>query len=176
MASIDNKENKLLSLWNLFNIYYALVEDTIAAKNSVSYMADNFPDDHLTQLAENLMNTETDIVNQGIAKGNSTTANVEQKTATPNQFNLFQNYPNPFNPTTKITYTLKEPSNVSLRIYNILGQEVSKLVEEYQTEGFHSGVFSNSNLSSGIYFYRLTVSNANSVALFTSVKKMSLLK
>ncbi len=85
-------------------------------------------------------------------------------------YELAQNYPNPFNPTTKIEYSIPAQSQVVLKIYNIVGQEVATLVNEVQKAGIHNVKFGASNLSSGVYFYRLTAGD------FTSVKKMVLLK
>ncbi|MBI1803866.1 MAG: T9SS type A sorting domain-containing protein [Ignavibacteriae bacterium] len=88
----------------------------------------------------------------------------------PHNFALHQNYPNPFNPTTEIHYDLPEDSHVRLRIYNVLGQEVMRLVDEMQQAGFKSATFDASSLSSGMYFYRLEAGH------FTEIKKMILLK
>ena len=85
-------------------------------------------------------------------------------------YELAQNYPNPFNPTTKIEYSIPLQSQVELKIYNVVGQEVATLVNEVQKSGIHSAKFNASNLASGIYFYRLVAGN------FTSVKKMVLVK
>ncbi|MCB2203668.1 T9SS type A sorting domain-containing protein [bacterium] len=95
---------------------------------------------------------------------------VEQLDATPGAFALAQNYPNPFNPSTEISFTLPKASQVSLRIFNLLGQEVATLVDEYRNAGTHRVTFDASKLSSGMYIYRLE-SGANSVA-----KKMMLSK
>ena len=87
-----------------------------------------------------------------------------------NSYYLFQNYPNPFNPSTKISYHVGEPGFVQLKVYNILGVEVTTLVNEYKNSGSYSADFSASNLSSGVYFYSLTVNN------FTQTRKMILEK
>jgi len=91
-----------------------------------------------------------------------------------NNFELFQNYPNPFNPTTEIAYSLPKGSNVTLKIYNAIGQEVAVLINERQEAGMFTVTFNASSASgglpSGIYFYSIrTAENA-------SVKKMMLLK
>ena len=88
----------------------------------------------------------------------------------PIEFALLQNYPNPFNPQTTISYTLQQPSNVSLSIYNIKGQLVETLVNEVQQSGFHSVVWNAKHISTGIYFYHITAGN------FTDTKKCVILK
>jgi hypothetical protein len=86
------------------------------------------------------------------------------------QFQLNQNYPNPFNPTTVIEFTLPNASNVDLKVFNVLGQEVASLAHGMLAAGQHSVTFSAKDLSSGIYFYRL---NAGT---HVDIKKMVLLK
>ncbi len=73
---------------------------------------------------------------------------------------LSQNYPNPFNPSTLISYTLSQRSNVTLSVFNSLGQEVATLVHEFQDAGKHEIRFTADGLASGIYFYRLTTGTA----------------
>ena len=91
-------------------------------------------------------------------------------------FNDLSNYPNPFNPTTTINYSLKENSKVSLNIYNIKGQKVKQLVSDHLPSGQHSVVWdgnddNGSQVSSGIYFYKLNVNGKTE-----PVKKCLLLK
>ena len=88
----------------------------------------------------------------------------------PLTFELGQNYPNPFNPTTSIQYQLPHESFVHLSIYNMLGKEVRTLVNETEEPGYKSVELDGSNLTSGMYFYRITAGN------FTEVKKMILIK
>lgn len=88
----------------------------------------------------------------------------------PKSMVLYQNFPNPFNPVTTIRYSISSPVNVKLKIFDILGNEIRTLVNEYQQRGNYSVQFNGSALSSGIYIYRLEAGK------FISVKKLTLLK
>ena len=85
-------------------------------------------------------------------------------------YNLSQNYPNPFNPSTKINYNVGEPGLVQLKVYNVLGVEVATLVNAQQNSGNYTADFNAAKLSSGVYFYSLSVNN------FTQTRKMILEK
>ncbi len=85
-------------------------------------------------------------------------------------YSLQQNYPNPFNPTTTIRYSLPEASNIQLKVYNNIGQEVAKLVDEFKSSGDHSIKWDAASFSSGVYFYQLFVSDQ------VLTKKMVLIK
>jgi hypothetical protein len=87
-----------------------------------------------------------------------------------NSFSLYQNYPNPFNPSTQIEFTLPKSEFVELKVYNILGKEVSTLVSRKLNQGNHSYTFEGTNLASGIYYYQLTAGE------YREVKKMILLR
>ncbi len=93
----------------------------------------------------------------------------------PENFYLSSNYPNPFNPSTRINYALPEEASVRLKVYDMLGSEVAVLVNETKRAGYHIVDFDASNLSSGVYIYRLTAAN-NDRILFTDTKKMLLMK
>lgn len=88
----------------------------------------------------------------------------------PDKFILYQNYPNPFNPSTKIKFDLKTSAFVKLIVFDMLGKEVAKLVDEKLQAGTYQVVFDGSNYSSGIYFYELEMMN------YKETKKMILLK
>jgi polyhydroxybutyrate depolymerase len=85
----------------------------------------------------------------------STTIHRDKKAVKKVTFDLFQNYPNPFNPVTTIKYNLPESKNVTLKIYNLAGQEIETLVFGFQTAGEHQIAWQPKGLPSGIYFYRL---------------------
>ena len=95
---------------------------------------------------------------------------VEVSFNAPAEFSLKQNYPNPFNPTTTINYSLPENAQVTLTVFDVLGREVTTLVNKEQESGIYNVKFDASKLNSGIYFYKL---NAGT---FSEVKKLILVK
>ncbi len=88
----------------------------------------------------------------------------------PESFELYHNYPNPFNPTTTIRFDLPEDNNVKLEVFNILGQKVRTLVNDFYKGGIHEVQFNSRGLASGVYIYRLEAGS------YFDVKKMILLK
>ena len=88
----------------------------------------------------------------------------------PTSFALHQNYPNPFNPTTTIQFDIPKLSDVSLKVFNIIGQEVAMLVNDRREPGSYSVRFDASELTSGIYFYKLVASD------FVATKKLIIIK
>jgi Secretion system C-terminal sorting domain len=95
---------------------------------------------------------------------------VEGKDGIPKTFALFQNYPNPFNPSTAIKYNLPKAQMVTLKVYDILGQDVATLVNERQNAGYYNVNFSAARMASGVYFYVLRTEG------FSSTHKMLFLK
>ena len=108
---------------------------------------------------------------------------VEENEDEGSNFYLEQNYPNPFNPTTKIEFSipLNPPSSplsergetgglVSLKVYNVLGEEIADLINEQRTPGKYEVLFNSADLANGIYFYRLQTND------YTETKAMTLLK
>ena len=89
----------------------------------------------------------------------------------PKEFSLYQNYPNPFNPSTAIKYTVKSSCLINLSVYDVLGRRVSEIVNENQRPGTYSVSFDGFNLSSGVYYYRLTADGD-----VIDTKKMILIK
>jgi hypothetical protein len=93
----------------------------------------------------------------------------------PAEFSLDQNYPNPFNPSTRISFSLAVDSKVSLKIFDVLGQEVASLVNQDLTAGVHNYDFNAAGINSGVYFYRIEASGSNGFK-FVDSKKMILVK
>ena len=100
---------------------------------------------------------------------------VEVDLGIPKQFSLDQNYPNPFNPATTIRFALPMNAKVNIKLYNTLGQEVANILNSDLSAGVHETTFNASNLSSGVYFYKLEVHGIDG-SNFISTKRMLLMK
>jgi hypothetical protein len=124
--------------------------------------------------ADSFMAQAEDIIwrlQTGIWEGGSPPAKMAgEDIQSPQRFELYQNIPNPFNPITQISYTLPRDGHVKLEIYNLLGQKVATLVDEYQQTGQKTVNWEAKDLASGIYFYKLSSGD------FTATKKMVLLR
>ena len=88
----------------------------------------------------------------------------------PEKYELSQNYPNPFNPETVISYSIPKTEEVSLVVYNLIGEEIARLIDESKHSGNYTVEWNASNVASGIYFYRLQAGD------FIQTRKMVLLK
>ena len=111
----------------------------------------------------------------GNTKRLTVTYHSEKNQVTPTEYSLFNNYPNPFNPETTIPYTIKQSGMVELTVYNALGQEVTRLVQELREPGMHKAVWDGKGMyggtvSGGLYLYRLRVND------FVETKKMLFMK
>ena len=110
-------------------------------------------------------------INGSPGKDDPASTSVEtSKSFYPEKFELYQNYPNPFNPSTKISFVIPNSSFVIIKVYNILGKEVTTLVNEKKSAGTYEVTWDAKNLASGIYFYKIQSGD------FVQVKKMVLLK
>lgn len=145
----------------------------------------NCPSDYLTYsykiLAKDTRGNRSLKSERGLVSGYSMTCSLEDdrpmsnngnlySDILPTEFSLKQNYPNPFNPNTNIQYDLPSDNVVSIKIFDVMGREITVLVNEYKPAGRYSIGFNGANLSSGIYYYKIEAGN------FTQVKKMLLLK
>ncbi|KXK44268.1 MAG: xylanase [Chlorobi bacterium OLB5] len=125
--------------------------------------------DHTVYLSSNSY-VELPIMNNSGDKFDLVFKEDENGNNSPVSFSLSQNFPNPFNPSTMIQYSIPEAQNVELKVYDLLGREVQTLVNTVQNPGSYNVMFNAQNLSSGVYFYRLTAGS------YTDVKKMTLIK
>jgi protocatechuate 3,4-dioxygenase beta subunit len=129
------------------------------APGSYSVSVDNLGSEETSPLSASLSYSNTGAPNNANANFSiiQTVTGVEQPAAgsLPTSFGLAQNYPNPFNPSTTIRYTVASSGPVSLKVYNLLGQEITTLANGYQTAGTYQVEFNGKGLASGIYFYRL---------------------
>jgi hypothetical protein len=112
----------------------------------------------------------TYLVNSNLILGGSSTTPVIEQSTRPDVFELDQNFPNPFNPTATIRYSIPTRARVTLKVFNVIGQEVATLVDAVEGPGFKSVRFDASALTSGLYFCRLESGGA------VTVRKMLLLK
>ena len=166
--SLDRNDNVYISTWGIQSVVrydINFVNPAVVVASSLSNPADIY------------VNKKTDTLAVPNA-GNSTVAfflldipsGINQISSIAGSFELLQNYPNPFNPSTNMEFGISESGFVSLKIYDLLGKEVATLVNEELNKGTYKYSFNASNLSSGIYFYELSVNG------FTEVKRMTLLK
>jgi hypothetical protein len=105
-----------------------------------------------------------------LVRGGLTTSINKSENELPDKFELEQNYPNPFNPSTTILFSIPIEGNVSLKIFNVIGQEVDELVNENLSVGNYAFQWNAENHSSGIYFYNLITDS------YSEIKKMVFLR
>ncbi len=160
--------------------YYAVYRSTlpnftISSDNRIARVADNAFIDVTVQSGYTYYYKITAIDYSGNESGTSKETalmitDVADGTGIPTAFNLYQNYPNPFNPSTTISFDLPNSEFVTLTIYDVLGKQVTSLVNEFKNAGRYSIRFDAARLSSGMYFYKISAGN------FTQIKKFILMK
>ena len=165
MREISCQTGGAISGQNMLNAFFGLGNATIIDSLKIIWPSGII--DRYGQIQTNRFITA--IEGQGISNIKSFVNNI------PEDFKLFQNYPNPFNPGTIIGYSLPVNSYVQLKVYDITGREITTLVNEFQKAGnyetqFPNNKYSNNQLPSGIYFYKLTAGD------FSKVMKMTLIK
>ena len=143
--------------------------------NLILYLSEEWLNDVWVPIIEGItisdsFNTIIDIDGSKIELFYKTITNVDEGYSGILEFSLAQNYPNPFNPSTTISYSIPEQSQVELKVFDVLGREVAMLVNKEQSAGSYKVEFDGSNLTSGIYFYRIQT------GYFLQTKKMVLLK
>ncbi len=171
--------------WNASNAHdlaqylvWEIDEDGLIANNGVPILVTNQTSATFTDIASlsydrfavSAIDVHNNISEKSEIKTASVISSTEDMSGLPQVFELGQNYPNPFNPTTQIRYALPQQSNVQISVYTVTGQRVMTLVSENQSAGWYSVPFDGSNLSSGVYLYRLQTES------FTETRKMLLVK
>jgi hypothetical protein len=189
IASIDNAERTVL-IGLLPQMSHDPKPDLAEGKGSIANLVFEVTDpnvENVTIEAVKMENPhhELTFVYHGISQGGQRTIELEKpkfdavtvslsgavsEAEVPHVFSLSQNYPNPFNPTTKVAYSLPSTQHVNLTIYNVLGQTVTTLVDEVQQAGAYEAEWNATDVSSGVYFYRLTTDQN------VETRKMLLLK
>lgn len=157
------------TLYELGSIYLNSLNDNESAIKYFEKLKQKYPEDILTYNGEVLLGNNPSIKKYNVRyveDGGSYQADNETQAS----FQLLYNYPNPFNPVTTISYTLPEAGNVQIKIFDVLGREIVKLVDEEKSAGKYSVAWNGSNYASGIYFYTITFNDQ------TLKKKMLMIK
>lgn len=163
-------EMRKYALFNEGYVYLTYLYDRNTAEALFTQLASEFPDDQLVHdsklllgLGDNGYAIRNENIDEGKTSDNSITDN-------PTECKLLTNYPNPFNPTTIIEYQLPESGLVTIKVYDILGKEITTLVKEHKEAGVHTAEFNAGNLPSGVYICQITAGNT------IQAKKMILTK
>ncbi|MBI3195365.1 MAG: T9SS type A sorting domain-containing protein [Ignavibacteriae bacterium] len=177
IREIAGRADSMMTFWQgITRVEYVGIDSTISRINS----AFSGPMDTIS-FANELRLTGTKQVSEVffVALGAQTAIaqKYERKPEVPEQMTLEQNYPNPFNPTTTISFSLPVASVVTLKVYDMLGQEVAALLNNQEVEaGDQEILFAANDLTSGTYFYRITAQNVDDAMNFESVRQMTLIK
>jgi len=161
-----NKEVVKHSLFNAGYVYLTYLNDYKKASAKFAELAAKYPDDDLAFESKHLLG-ELDANSKQQAASSLIAQN---ELITPTEYALDQNYPNPFNPVTTITYQLQKSGSVTLKVFDILGNEVKTLVNEQKEMGRYTVWFDASSLASGMYVYQLRANN------YITTKKMLVVK
>lgn len=167
----------------LFRMPIELRISTLRSDTLVQFANDSLTQSYMVVLADKPLSLEFDPSNKILKQVNAIIELPQGSPEVPSTYSLYQNYPNPFNPSTTIQYELPKQSYVTLKIYDVFGQEVATLVSEVQREGRYSVQWDGRNksgvqVSSGIYFYQLKAADATpgSAQSFVQAKPMALIK
>jgi tetratricopeptide (TPR) repeat protein len=167
------------TLFNLGLMYLNTLNDRSKAAQYFSQLEKEFPKDMLIVNAHYQLEKEAGLspnlnLSENISKENNATDTSQAQILQEDK--LLSIYPNPFNPSTVINYQLSVVSDVSIKVYDILGREVATLVDGIKESGYYTAHFDGSKLASGIYFTRFVVKSQDSRTPIVQVKKMLLMK
>jgi hypothetical protein len=182
VSKIDN-ENKTVVIGLLPQMSAEKKPDLPAGQGSIANLVFEVNDPSITEISLNEVvlsspHHSLSFVSRNKDKGitatspefTTTTVSLAKGAGIPESFELAQNYPNPFNPSTQISYSLPTAGDVTITVFNVLGQKVTTLVDGQKEAGVHIVEFDGSSFSSGMYFYRIDTEN------FSDTKKMVMLK
>jgi hypothetical protein len=163
--------------WNgVSNLLIEICFDNTSYTTSSTVLASSAPGmTWLQQLDNNAGCSFTDGLTQSYRpnlclKIDAQQSSISNNSNTPSKYSLSQNYPNPFNPITNIDYSIPKSGFVSLKIFDILGREISTLVSEFKNAGYYNIDFNASDLSSGVYYYKFESGD------YSEVKRMTIIK
>jgi|GEM_PF-2104699 M6 family metalloprotease-like protein len=165
-----NTASELLALYGKVSLALNSLSNITLATNTLQLLQAKYPNERLTKLAETLVQTATATTSKSSTHNLTATEKSKITKDIPKEFSLEQNFPNPFNPVTVIRYQLPVSSEVTLKIYDVLGRETATLVNGYEEAGYKSVTFDAGKLPSGIYFYKMVSGN------YVSVKKLVVMK
>jgi len=171
---VDTSQFRLtvLKLGSSNSQIYSVESLSLDSLNSAAFYVDSLGMD-VKKIIVVVMNTDPTLGENDKASytySAESVAGIEEEFDNEFTFSLYQNYPNPLNPVTKISYSIPEMSPVTIKVYDILGNEVTTLVNKEQGAGFYEVELDAKGLTSGIYFYSLTA------GIFTETRKMILMK
>ena len=146
--SEDDTDMRQARLYDLGVVYHDLLGKKAEAYNYFDELVKTYPNCPLAKVANTVYRITEDVYEKS-------PEDEDKEIVTPTETKLFANYPNPFNPATVIKYQLSEASQVSLKVYDVMGREVKTLVNSFQNEGSYDVTFNANGLASGIYLYKL---------------------
>jgi hypothetical protein len=140
-------------------------------EKDLAFSTTDYPDGNyriFVEVKDLFGNSTVDSMDVKFKNGNTNVLNAHS--IVPSKFELYQNYPNPFNASTTIRYSIPQSGHVKLVMYDIIGREISVLINQFQNKGFHSVGFNADNLASGMYIYEMKFGSV------TQLKKMVLMR
>ena len=165
-----------IELYKSDEFYSTIIDTTPSNGFFLWYIPNNFPGGNDYKLKVTSLFSENDFdFSNGNFTINNPTGIEDASNQTPDKYILEQNYPNPFNPATSIVFGLPHSAQVSIVMFNAIGQQVAVIMEGYQEAGYHKIQFDASSLNSGVYLYRIMAASELG-EVFTQTKKMILLK
>ncbi len=161
VTKFANTENERHGWLNLFFIHYNKGEYDLSA-SILQKVASKGENDYELASAKWLLNVVgKETANFSLSKGSSENSIAAELSEGKNEFTLFDNYPNPFNPTTQISFSISEKSQIKLKVFDVLGREITLLADGVFEAGKYEFSFDASNLPSGVYFYNLTTASGS---------------